>query len=91
MRKKVIDDVPCYGNVDLDSDEKAALSLSPKFRLFPKVTVDSINLQSEIAPAKARWSRADRDVNRDGEIVLEDDDFVDKTDEDIVKENLHLE
>ena len=46
LRRKVEVQVPTYGGVTLDPDEEAALAISPKFRLSPKVSLEDMQLQT---------------------------------------------
>ena len=91
MRKRVIVEVPVYGRVALDPDEIAALSISPKFKLYPKVTLEEVQLQTQVMNAKIRWFRTGRDVDPKGEVIVEDEDFQEKTPEQVVQEENHRE
>ena len=50
--------IPVYGNVKLDSDEVACLSLGPKFNNFPVLSLEDIKLEGVLTHTKARWGRA---------------------------------
>ena len=61
-----------YNGVTLDDDERATLSLPPKFMLFPEVNKQEIGIQSEVCNAKIRLDRLQNmDVDKEGNDVTE--------------------
>ena len=71
----MIVEVPVYGGVMIDSDEEAALQISPKFRLYPKVSPDEVSLHTQIGNSKIRWFRMARDIDSQGKVIIEYEDM----------------
>ena len=83
--------VPTYGDITLDEDEEAVLSLPPKFAMFRKFTLEDIKIRQEVADIKARWDRRNRDWSPEGKEVTPEEDMEPKTRDELVAENSHRE
>ena len=70
--------VPVYGDVVIDQDEEACLKLPGKFRFFDKIKIEDIRLQIEVANSKIRWFRMSKEVDREGDIIVEEEDTTEK-------------
>ena len=68
-RKRIKIQIPVYGGVTLDDNERDALSLPPKFAQYEKLRMTKIKHQQFIRNSKLRFSMRDRDYNEKGEDV----------------------
>ena len=58
--------IPIYGGAEIDSDERCALSLPPKFTLFPKISLQDVRVEGETCDTKIRWNRRDKEIDERG-------------------------
>ena len=56
-----------YGGITLEQDEKATLSLPPKFAIHTKVKGEECQAQNEKSLAKLRWEYTSREREREGD------------------------
>ena len=59
------DCIPCYGNVELTSDEIELLKLGPDFMLTEKLSLRYLEIESQITMTKCRWSRMNDNDDKD--------------------------
>ena len=84
-RKRLKIEVPIYGEVQVDEDEKNAASLPPKFTLFKKLLMEEIKVQRDICNTKIRWNRKGQLVDEKGDVIWDPEDP--QTDEEVVLQN----
>ena len=87
-RKRIHTKVNTY-DVKADQNEKDALALPPKFMCYPKVDIEDIHLNTEMAKTKSRYDRMGRDFTPEGEEVTEEGEK--KTMEERVEDEEHRE
>ena len=73
----------------MDQDKLQVLKLNPKYRLFPKVILDTIRKQAGIGNHKARWDKLSRLWDKQGNEIIEEKE--NKTMEQMVQEESHRE
>ena len=75
-RKRVKIEIPVYGGVVLDQDERDALSLPPKFAQYEKVRLLKLKHQQFVRDTKLRYSMKDRDFDLEGNDVTPEEEEV---------------
>merc|ERR1711954_1791 len=68
-RKRLKIEVPIYGEVQVDKDEKNAASLPPKFTLIKKLLMEEIKVERTICNTKIRWNRKGQLVDEKGGVI----------------------
>ena len=85
-RERVKVEIPIFGKIDLDQDDRDAMSLPPKTAECAMVTEDEMEVQKEVYKAKIRYGRRDKLIGEDGKIVEEEQR---KTYDELVEENIY--
>ena len=63
-RTKICVDVPIFGNVTVDSEERDALCLNPKFIEYGKIRMEDIEVDKEVCNTKVRWREKEKIYQR---------------------------
>merc|ERR1711954_608176 len=72
-RKRIVVEVPVIGDVEVDEDELNAARMPPKFVTYGKVKKRNVKLEKMISDTKMRWVMMDRDFDKNGNDVTEED------------------
>ena len=79
-RTKICVDVPIFGNVTVDSEERDALCLNPKFIEYGKISMEDIEVDKEVCNTKVRWREKEKIYQRNERqsvrIVMKDGNVV---------------
>ena len=88
-RERIKVQIPIYGpQLKMDHDEEAALSLPPEFCVLEKLLMEDLRVEQAMGDTKARWDRRDMINNLQGNEIPDEEE---RTMEDLVAENEHLE